>query len=80
MPIRTGTLSQMVSHLGRMLTQGNELGEGARRSIMDTVGFDLSFIAVPELESLCRAIDKGDVEEAKKIMGKQLNYRASFPS
>jgi hypothetical protein len=63
-----------------MLTQGNEMSDGARRSIMDTAGFDLSLIVGPELENLYRAIDKGDLEEAKKIMGKQLQYRASFPS
>jgi hypothetical protein len=63
-----------------MLTQGNELSEGARRSIMDSAGFSLSMVVEPHLEKLHTAILNGDITEAQKLLKMDLKYRPQFPS
>jgi hypothetical protein len=61
-----------------MLTQGNELNSGTRRSIMDTAGFNLVIIIAPRMEEIHRALKNGDSEAALRLFEKEIEYNISF--
>ncbi|MFZ3011841.1 MAG: hypothetical protein WA060_02500 [Minisyncoccia bacterium] len=78
MPRRIGTLTQSISHLGRMLTQGNEMNSGTRRTIMDTAGFNLTMVIGPRMEEIHRALKDGDSKMALELLEKEIEYSISI--
>lgn len=78
MPKRIATLTQSISHIGRMLTQGNEMNSGTRRAIMDTAGFNLVIVIGPRMEEIHQALQNGDLKAALELFEKEVEYNISI--